>query len=228
MRALLLSAGLGTRLLPITKSMPKCLISIQGKSMLNRWITTLNNSDINEIIVNTHYHRQKVLNELKSIKSSVRIVEVYEKSLLGTAGTLISNSSDSDNDLLVVHCDNFSSIDIEEFLDFHTSRKNFLSMAIFKPKDKSKCGMVEVNESGSIIQFIEKPTYSDLVWANAAIYIFSRKSIDEIKSQYKAAQDISLDILPNFLDRISSYKIDGYHIDIGTHESLAETVARFQ
>lgn len=228
MRALLLAAGLGTRLFPITKSVPKCLIPIQGKSMLKRWINTLNIPNITEIVVNTHHHRQKVLSEIKTIESKVNIVEVNEKSLLGTAGTLIMNISNLDNDLLVVHCDNFSSINIGEFLDFHRSGKNFMSMAIFKPKDKSKCGMVEISESGHIIQFIEKPHDSDLEWANAAVYVFSKECLDEIKSNCKLAKDISLDLIPNFLGRMSSYKIDGYHIDIGTHESLAETVLRFQ
>jgi mannose-1-phosphate guanylyltransferase len=228
MKVLLLSAGLGTRLLPITESIPKCLIQIQGISMLKRWVITLDNPKIDEIIINTNGHRQKVLSEIKSINSKVKISEVYEEHLLGTAGTLIINSLDSDNDIMVVHCDNFSSIKIEDFIDYHIAGNNFISMALFKPTDKSKCGMVEMDKDGIVVQFIEKPSNSHLEWANAAVYIFSEESLNEIRNKYKKAKDISLDILPNFLGRMSGYKINDYHIDIGTHESLTETIVRFQ
>ena len=117
---------------------------------------------------------------------------------------------------------------IEDFIDYHKAGNNFISMALFRPTDKSKCGMVETDKNGIVVEFMEKPSNSHLEWANAAVYIFSKESLNEIKNKYKKAKDISLDILPNFLGRISGYKINNYHIDIGTHESLTETIVRFQ
>lgn len=91
-RALLLSAGLGTRLRPITLHTPKCLVPIGGEALLGRWLRKLEMAGCDSVLVNTHYLAEQVEAFLKSWQSSTMTVQtVHEPELLGTAGTLITN-----------------------------------------------------------------------------------------------------------------------------------------
>ena len=91
-RALLLAAGLGTRLKPFTDSKPKCLIDIGGKPLLEYWLESLENSNCQEVLINTHYLSEQVFDFLqKRPKTKMKIKTTYEKDLLGTAGTLMKN-----------------------------------------------------------------------------------------------------------------------------------------
>jgi mannose-1-phosphate guanylyltransferase len=223
MRAILLSAGLGTRLLPITEKTPKCLVKINGVSMLEFWLRKLDKKAISTIVVNTHHFAQKVKNEIYKIDLTGRVQIFHEKKLLGTAGTLLSVANPiMDPEVLVIHCDNYSEIDLEDFLNAHSSRnkKCLISMAIFKTNNVQMSGMVEVDKDNIIREFIEKPAHSDLTHANAAIYAFDHLAIKEICKRFPNAEDISKDILPHFVGRIQAYKFEGFHMDMGTLENL--------
>ena len=93
-KALLLSAGFGTRLRPITLKTPKCLVKINNIPILEHWLLKLEQIGIEEVLINTHYLSKKVEEFLKiRAKSNLKITQVYEKNLYGTAGTLIKNKS---------------------------------------------------------------------------------------------------------------------------------------
>ena len=93
MKALLLAAGLGTRLRLLTNHIPKCLVKIDGKPLLNIWIDRLLQADFSYILVNTHYLSDVVYEHLEANYAhevqSGRIKTVNEETLLGTAGTLL-------------------------------------------------------------------------------------------------------------------------------------------
>jgi mannose-1-phosphate guanylyltransferase len=91
MKALLLAAGLGTRLRPITEKIPKCLVPINGVPLLDIWLEKLSNIGIEEFLINTHYLHQDVENFISKNKYKKKIKTTFEEKLLGTAGTLIKN-----------------------------------------------------------------------------------------------------------------------------------------
>ena len=92
-RCLLLAAGLGTRLRPITNHQPKCLVEVGGRPILEWWLEHLETIQCEKTIVNTHYHAEQVSQFLRNRKSKhIHIVERYEQKLLGTAGTLLANA----------------------------------------------------------------------------------------------------------------------------------------
>ena len=92
LKVLLLSAGLGTRLKPLTNKIPKCLVKINGKPLLHLWLEKLENLKCESILINTHYFPLKVnkaIHDWGGEKS--KIYTTFEKELLGTAGTLIKH-----------------------------------------------------------------------------------------------------------------------------------------
>ena len=91
MRAILLAAGLGTRLRPITDTIPKCLVLIHGKPLLQIWLEKLTEVGIGPFLINTHYLHKQVEKFIEESEFSEQVELVYEEKLLGTAGTLSKN-----------------------------------------------------------------------------------------------------------------------------------------
>jgi mannose-1-phosphate guanylyltransferase len=109
LKAILLSAGVGTRLKPITDTIPKCLVRINGIPLMQIWIDLLINGGISKILINTHYLPNQVRDFIEQSKYRNKIELVHEGALLGTAGTLLANTSFFNNEpLLVAHADNLS------------------------------------------------------------------------------------------------------------------------
>lgn len=79
---------------------------------------------------------------------------------------------------------------------------------------------VNSDENGVICKLEEKPEKSKLIWANAAIYIFDVLAIQEMQEKYSDAQEITVDILDKFIGRMQAFQIEGFHMDMGTHENL--------
>ncbi len=231
MKALILAAGLGTRLLPITEEIPKCLVRVNDVSMLEFWLQKLNTKSITSILVNTHHFADKVKKEIHEVLIDKEIQIFHEESLLGTAGTLSAIARlNPSSELLVVHSDNFSEIVMEDFLNAHNERnKNCsITIAIFKTNNIQMSGMVEIDGDGVVRDFTEKPVFSNLTMANAAVYAFDLDAIQEILIKHTFANDIARDILPHFLGRIQTFEIQGFHMDMGTMENLNLVRNRFE
>src|SRR4029077_2562054 len=91
LKAFLLAGGHGTRLRPLTDSVPKCLVPIRGRPLLDIWLDLLESSGITEVLINLHAHSQPIEQHLKRKNSPVKVRVVHEKHLLGSAGTLAAN-----------------------------------------------------------------------------------------------------------------------------------------
>ena len=119
-RALLLAAGLGTRLNPLTNEWPKCIMPIGERPLLEHWLETLHSVNVNDVIVNLHHHYEIVQEFLNRPRFKGWVHPVFEKTLLGTAGTLKANKEYfQDCTTLLVHADNWCQCDFAGFLKFH-------------------------------------------------------------------------------------------------------------
>ena len=125
-RALLLAAGFGTRLRPITLHTPKCLVPIGGKPLLGRWLQQLENAGCDTVLINTHYLAGQVHTYLKSWQSSNIYPDRSRAELLGTAGPILANQEFFSATGLVIHADNAMAGDIKHFL---TATDNGLTTA---------------------------------------------------------------------------------------------------
>jgi mannose-1-phosphate guanylyltransferase len=123
MRALLLSAGLGTRLRPLTLRVPKCLVPIHGKPLLDYWLEHLFAAATERVLINTHWLPEVVREHVARSPWRDRIDLVHEDKLLGTAGTVLANREWlGDRPFLLAHADNLTDFDLGEFRARHSAR----------------------------------------------------------------------------------------------------------
>lgn len=223
MKALLLAAGLGTRLRPITNVTPKCLVEINGRPLLDYWLELLSKGSINEVIINTHHLADVVSTYLEHRHSKIPVHQVYEKKLLGTAGTLLKNKVFyQDEPVLLIHADNLSLFSLQKFIDAFINRpkKIEITMMTFTTDAPENCGIVELNHDGIVHNFYEKSLENHGCIANGAVYIVSPTVLNFIESLKKTEVDFSTEIIPKFLGKINTFHNDIYHRDIGSPASL--------
>ncbi len=222
MNALILSAGYGKRLKPITLTKPKCLIKIKGKPILSFWIENLIKINTKKIYVNTHYQHKQDENFLKKKGLNKRLKILYEPSLLGTAGTLIKNMKYFLNsNLLLAHCDNYFLESLSKIISFHNNRpKKFLmTMVAFKTKNPESCGIIK-EKNNSIIDYFEKKKGLNGNLANGATYLLSPEMLKIISDNFGEAKDFSNDVVPFIKDYIYVYKTKKFYQDIGTIRNI--------
>lgn len=223
MKVILLSAGLGSRLKPITDSIPKCLVSINGIPLMKIWIETLISCGLKDILVNIHHMPEKVLDFFGDQGYQDLVHVVHEPILLGTAGTIFANTDFiGDGPVMVIHADNLSKFDIPAFIDAHKNRPKFceVTMMLFKTDSPSSCGVVELNDENVVVNFFEKVPNPPSNLANGAVYIFESELIRQLMSLDEKITDISTEVIPRLVGKINTFMNDCYHRDIGTVQSL--------
>jgi len=217
-RAILLAGGYGTRLRPITNSIPKCLVPINGRPLLDYWLENLSESGFKSFLINTHHLPEQVKEySLKSVyRDSIELM--HEDKLLGTAGTLRENISFfGKKDGLLAHADNYCLADFNEFIEAHKQRPRecLITMMTFETKNPESCGILELNENGIVTAFYEKVENPPGNIANGAIYILSKDFLRLLENGFESARDFSKDIIPHFLGKIFTYHTSAELIDIG-------------
>ena len=219
MKAFLMAAGTGTRLRPITDTIPKCLVPIRGVPLLDIWLEALAKAGIEEVLLNLHYLPSQVEDHLRTRSAPVRVVTSFEPELLGSAGTLRANQDwvGDDERFLVCYADNLTDFEVGKLISFHREQGAMASLALFRAPDPLACGIVELDDTGRVTGFAEKPQQplSDL--ANAGIYMFESAVLGEIPGS--APKDIGFDLLPRLVGRAWGLPIEGYFRDIGTIEA---------
>ena len=224
LRALLLAAGLGTRLRPLTLQKPKCLVPIGGEPLLGRWLRQLEAAGCESVLVNTHYLAGQVTQFLQGwLSESMHVQVVHEPELLGTAGTLLANSSFfAGSSGLLIHADNLMVADLSGPLAAHAQRHAscLLTMLTFHTDQPRNCGIVETDLEGVVIAFHEKVANPPCNCANGALYAFDPSFLDYLSSMSPPPSDFSTEVIPSLLGKIQTWHTDRLYLDIGTPEAL--------
>jgi mannose-1-phosphate guanylyltransferase len=221
-RAILLAAGLGTRLRPITDTMPKCLVPIHGKPLINYWLEQLLEAGVERLLINTCYLHEQVEAHIEQSEFASMVDLAYEKDLLLTGGTIIKNKNFIGNEaFMLVHADNLSICDFKGFISAHKNRpaNTEITMMTFTTDDPESCGIVKIDNSGIVQEFHEKVKNPPSTLANGAVYIVETSVISYMERLRKVKIDFSLDVLPHYIGRIFTYYNDLYHRDIGNVRS---------
>jgi mannose-1-phosphate guanylyltransferase len=232
MRAILLAAGFGTRLRPITDKIPKCLVPINGKPLIDYWLEQLTKAGVDQFLINTHYLHEQVEAYIEQSEFASMVNLVYEKELLLTGGTVIANKDFiGDEPFMLVHADNLSLCDYKEFINAHKNRPSNteITMMTFTTDDPKSCGVVNTDNFGIIQEFYEKALNPPSIIANGAVYIIEASVISYMEKLEKVKVDFSVDVLPYYMGRIFTYYNGIYHRDIGNIRSyeLAQIETNF-
>ena len=125
MKALILAAGFGIRLLPFTKNTPKALFPVSGRPLLDTIILNLENAGCKAIIINTHHLYKEIDSYLARKKYAIPVITRYEPEILGTGGA-IKNVADfwDDNPFMVINSDIVTDINLKKVYDFHLNHKH--------------------------------------------------------------------------------------------------------
>lgn len=230
MRALLLAAGIGSRLRPLTDYLPKCLVPIRGRPLLDYWLELLLSGGVDEVLVNAHHHADVVEAFVAASPWSRQVKVVREAHLLGTAGTVLRNRIFLEGGpFLVAHADNLTVFDPREFIRAHARRPRGteLTMMTFTTPDAKSCGVVQVDGQGIVRVFQEKAREPVGNTANAAVYVVEPSVMSYLEGLNKEFIDFSTEVLPHYVGRTFTFHNEVYHRDIGTLESLRAAQSDF-
>ena len=218
MKAILLAAGVGSRLQPLTDILPKCLMPINGRPLLEYWLQALSEAGVDPVLINLHHHADLVTEWLGKSNLPNTIHTVFEENLLGTGGTLLANQAFAGDDpVMVVHADNLCSADLTEFIKAHEYRPlgTEITMMTFTSPIPETCGIVELDAQGVVIGFHEKVERPPGNLANAAVYIVEPSVLGFLSNLGKPFIDFSTEVLPYFIGKISTFHNSTFHCDIG-------------
>ena len=225
-KAMILAAGEGTRLQPLTLTCPKPMLPIGNRPLLEHNILLLRDHGIREIVVNLHHLPDKITDFFgDGSKWDVSLHYSYEETLLGSAGALKKVESFFDDTFVVLYGDLFTHINIESLLYKHQTLGADVTVAVNEISNPCEKGIVSLDEQGWITRFVEKPkpeqVFSNL--ANAGVYALEPEVLNWIPPQ--TVCDFGHHIFPWLLKnkkRVAGYPTNEFLIDIGTLASYEQ------
>jgi mannose-1-phosphate guanylyltransferase len=238
MRAMVLAAGLGTRLRPITYEMPKPMVPVLNKPVMEHILRLLARNGFTETIANLHWFPDLIEGYFgDGSAQGVSLTYSREEQLLGTSGGVRNAAGFLGDSFLVISGDALTDIDLRAMREFHESHDGIATLAMKRVVDTSQFGVAIVGSDGRIQGFQEKPqpaeALSDL--ANCGIYMFRSEIFDFFPppGTSKAAgpgdpegfADWAMDVFPRLLESdipFYSHEIDAYWNDIGNLQELRE------
>jgi mannose-1-phosphate guanylyltransferase len=226
-KAFLLGAGLGTRLRPLTDHLPKCLVPINGKPLLEIWLNLCEQCGIQDVLINTHHLAPMVEAWAAAQTTRTGIQLSYEETLLGSAGTVAANRDFIGNskDFYIFYADNLISVDLEALRSFHFRHDGILTLGLFHSSQPRQCGIVTLDSEQRIVTFEEKPAQPKSDLANAGVFVARRELLNFLPSS--GFSDFGRNILPKLVGRMRGYVLKGYLLDIGTLENYQRALVEW-
>lgn len=177
MKAMILAAGAATGLYPLTYTLPSALVPVLNRPVIEHLLDWLADHQVDEVVINLHYLQASVKQTLKdrvAAGDKPKLHLTVEAELSGTAGGVALAQAHFDDTFCVVSVDCVSDLDLQKMLDFHREKRALCTIAGVPYRGTRSFGLMEVDDSGRVMRFIEKPVKADerLAWANAGIYIF--------------------------------------------------------
>lgn len=221
MKAMLLAAGRGTRLAPLTDSLPKILAPLGGRPLLEHQLDYLQASGVTELALNVHHHADQVRECIAGSSPRIPVRISHETRLLGTAGALPALRDFFDEPTVVLYGDVLTDANLEGLMDEHRRREPLATLAVYPSRDVEGKGVCVVERDGSISSFVEKPQVeSGDALINAGLYVIEPRLLDLIEP---GESDFGRDVWPAALragETLNASVVEGYVRDVGTPAML--------
>jgi mannose-1-phosphate guanylyltransferase/phosphomannomutase len=217
-RAVILAGGFGTRLRPLTATVPKAMIPLVNRPVIDYILDYLMGYGLKDIVITTNYLREQTIEYLNRRSAYLKIAYPEEPSPLGTAGS-VKNAAISER-MLVIQGDNITEIDLRKLLQFHDEHGGLVTIALLPVPDPSLFGIAKLDATGKIMEFKEKPgpgeCFSNL--ANTGLYILEPEALGLVPAG--RAFDFSKDLFPRLVAHGEVYGcvVEGFWADVGNLE----------
>lgn len=217
MKALILAGGKGRRLMPYTTIIPKPLMPIGDKAILEIVVQQLKICGFNEIILSIGYLGELMMAFFNNgNKHGVKIDYVKENEPLGTAGPLSLVKDQVDETFLMMNGDVLTTLNYAELIKYHKQKKSALTIALNNRNVNIDFGVTQINENRQITGYIEKPTLDYLV--SMGVYVLEKRVLEYIEPhKYLDFPDLVKKLIEND-EIVNGYVFDGYWLDIGRHD----------
>jgi len=219
MKAMILAAGEGTRLRPLTLETPKALLPLAGTPLIQRTLTWLKSHGISDVAINLCYLGDKIKGFLgDGSRFGMNILYSSEEIALGTAGGVKKMEHFFDDAFVVVYGDILTDFDLSAMVRFHQQKKAMATLVIFEVPNPREAGIVEMTGEGRIVSLVEKPQSPASASANGGIYVLQKEVLGHIP--VNKFYDFAYDVFPGLIDSglpVYGYplKPEDYLIDIG-------------
>jgi NDP-sugar pyrophosphorylase family protein len=227
MKALLLVGGQGTRLRPLTIHAPKSIVPIFNRPFLHYQLDLIKQvPEIDEVILSLNYQPERIESVFgDGNQAGIALRYVVEPTPLGTAGAVRYAAQGVRDTIVVFNGDVLTQVDLRSLIDFHRGRRARATIVLTPVDNPAAYGLVETDQSGNILRFLEKPKPEEITsdTINAGIYVLEPDTFDRIPAD--VPWSIERSFFPSFIERRETFLASiyrGYWIDIGTPEKYRQ------
>lgn len=220
MKAMVMAAGAGTRLRPLTFSVPKPMVPVANRPVLEYTLDNLRRHGITDLVLNLHSHPELIRKHFKDGSGwGVQIHYSPETKLMGTAGGVKKAGPYlKGGTFLVMSGDGLTDVDLTALLEAHRKSHSVATMALKAMDLRFEYGVTQTDKKGRITGFLEKPRWSDVFsnHVNTGIYVFESSILNQIPAT--TVYDFGHELWPKLLKaraRIYGFPIDQYWCDVG-------------
>jgi dTDP-glucose pyrophosphorylase len=222
----IMAGGKGTRLLPLTKIIPKPLVPIGSETMLEKIINNLNGSGFNKFNVIINYKKELIKSYMNEVDYSYELDFIEESEYYGTVGGLTLLKGKIEGDFILSNCDIISFLNYSALLDWHKSHNAELTVLGVRKRTDIPYGVLEVDSESYVTKIIEKPHLHNIIVSG--IYVVNSSVLDEIPKDRSFGMDELITKLTSQGKKVTCYPIDdGWH-DIGQFSEYREFLKSFK
>ena len=226
MKAVVMAGGEGSRLRPLTSSMPKPLVPVAGRPIMEHILLHLRRHQLRDVVATVQYMGASIRNYFgDGSEQGVALTYSVEDSPLGTAGSVMLARQQLNEPFVVISGDSLTDIDLGAAARFHRERKAIATIVLKPVPNPLEYGVVVVDEGGAVQRFIEKPSWGEVIsdLANTGIYILDPAVFDFFRPG--EVTDWSGDVFPKLLkegEHVFGWIADGYWEDVGSHTAYVK------
>jgi mannose-1-phosphate guanylyltransferase/phosphomannomutase len=224
---MILAAGVGSRLDPLTRNIPKPMVPIVNRPVMEHIVELLARHGFKEIMVNLHYLPDQIQDYFKDGSAwGVKIHYSGEEKLWGDAGSVKRCEDFFDGTFVVIGGDDLADIDLTRMVRLHQEKKALATIALSLVDDPSEYGIALINERGRITRFLEKPR-GEVIFSNTAntgVYVFDRQVLELIPRG--VPYGFGTNVFPMLLEhrtRFYGYLTSSYWRDVGDLKQYQQT-----
>jgi mannose-1-phosphate guanylyltransferase/phosphomannomutase len=226
MKAVVMAGGEGSRLRPLTSSLPKPLVPVAGRPIMEHILLHMRRHQLRDVVATVQYMGASIRNYFgDGSEQGVALTYSVEDSPLGTAGSVMLARQMLNEPFVVISGDSLTDIDLGAAARFHRERKAIATIVLKPVPNPLEYGVVVVDEGGAVQRFIEKPSWGEVIsdLANTGIYILDPAVFDFFRPG--EVTDWSGDVFPKLLkegEHVFGWIADGYWEDVGSHAAYVK------